>query len=954
MNRMYGAGARDPYQYWFDRVKQREDAAHTNATMAHSLMSLALIYEATSDTSYRDWYLAELDAYLDGRVAACRANPESACGPSFEALVSMDALWAEIPDAAKLKALEASSGINAFYWHSGNNDLEQDFAYHGAFGRGPAFAAAAMFQGDSILSHPDVATNPGRYSLNVDRYVAAIVEEMSSTGTFWQTENRIAGDPAYNSALPGDFGGMYDNFGYDTSEESWSIVLASAYSTFSGQDRLSGFLHDRYRGRYYQQFEIPHTETSYGSGANAYTARRLEVIWSTQTDWMMSPARDFLALTAWKYQDPHMQYYADRWRKEINVYGYDYYTTAIWWMLLFYDDSLAIAPPASQPTSRYFSGPGLVPMREHWNQDAAFAVFVAGEGISRRYEDANSFVLHRNGPVVVHAGARIRFNDDNNKHHWYHIHSISKNTMKIFDPAECFDVDNEGRITSLHSGTPLVDTDNMGGQLFEVGTSPQSGTYVAGSDGAREFRSSAAFPLGIWNTADIRKYEHVADSHTYAVGDASDAYTRKIDFYEREFVYLRPDAFVVFDRVTSADPAFVKAWNIHTVDEPVSSDPPTQTGQGMNRYADARQFTLVHDGNVTDLHLLVPVTNTVTVRGGDTILTTGRPVRSGVDLDGAHIEELEIPRWLELFAVGPDTTGNLVIDGDAEEGSNTTETIVFDGTHQTYQGTTYGFSISGSTLTDPDESWPTNRWVDYMLHPRGGSNPDFTIVANTATSLTVAGTIEPSGVWAYEIRRPMENTYLHWRRITRISTADMDVDCLTLSVPHYFDAEDAGGRLYAFAPHTDAQDDGYTKRTDLGQWTVDVSPAGPSALDNFLTVFSLRNPGESAARVELISGSGVSGALVGNRAVVFAEARAELTEAQFACPAAGEFDVLVMNLASNTTYYVAAGGTTVAVSTADNGGASAQTSAMGVLRAVVSCADVAPAAPANFRARPVQ
>ena len=46
-----------------------------------------------------------------------------------------------------------------------------------------------------------------------------------------------------------------------------------------------------------------------------------------------------------------------------------------------------------------------------------FAVFVAGEGISRRYEDANSFLLHRKTNMVPHAGARIRFNADNDKHH---------------------------------------------------------------------------------------------------------------------------------------------------------------------------------------------------------------------------------------------------------------------------------------------------------------------------------------------------------------------------------------------------------------------------------------------------------------------------------------------------------------------------------------------------------
>ena len=144
---------------------------------------------------------------------------------------------------------------------------------------------------------------------------------------------------------------MYDNFGYDSSEEAWSIFLVSAYSTFSGQDKLTGFLHDRYRGRFWQNFEIPHTESPGGSGVNQYTTRRLEVIWNTQTDWFTSPNRNTLALVASKYQDPYMHYYADRWRKIIHTYSYDYYTTDIWWMLLFYDDALSISPPATETFS---------------------------------------------------------------------------------------------------------------------------------------------------------------------------------------------------------------------------------------------------------------------------------------------------------------------------------------------------------------------------------------------------------------------------------------------------------------------------------------------------------------------------------------------------------------------------------------------------------------------------
>jgi hypothetical protein len=179
----------------------------------------------------------------------------------------------------------------------------------------------------------------------------------------------------------------------------------------------------------------------------------------------------------------------------------------------------------------------------------------------------------------------------------------------------------------------------------------------------------------------------------------------------------------------------------------------------------------------------------------------------------------------------------------------------------------------------------------------------------------------------------------------------MDIDNLTISVPHYFDSEDAYGNLYSFAPHTDGQDDGYRKRADYGQWTVDLSPIDSFELNNFLTVFALRNPAEPAAKVKLISGSNMQGALVGSRAAVFAKDKEELTQGQFSCPVVGSIDTLIMNLVPQTTYYFVSHGSYISLSTQNNGGASLQTSAMGVLHITVQCtsASLKPVAPGNLR-----
>ena len=727
IERMYGTKAREPYLSWFQRVQTREQSAQSDVSKTPNLMSLALLYKATNNSQYKTWYLNALETYLDSFVAMRQANAESQCGPSFACFTSMDIMWGDVPDSLKLKAFNASSGINAFFWHSGSNSPTRDFAYHSAIGTSQMFAFAALFDGDSILNHPDVIANPSVYSFDTSLFIKAMQEEFSATGTFWRTENRIAGDPTYNSALAGDFGGTYDNMAYDTAEESWSIFIASAYSTSLGVDKLTGFLHDQYRGRFYQNLGIPYTASVYGTGANQYKTHTMEIIWKTQTDGITGPAKNMLAITASKYKDPYMQYYADRWRKELNTYSYDYYTTEIPWMLCFYDDSIPIYLPSSNPTARYFSGPGIVSMRENWTDDASFAVFLAGEGLSRRYEDGNSFVLSRKGPVVVHAGARIRFNSDNNKHHWYHIRSISKNTLKIFDPDESFDVDSAGRITALHSGKKLIESDNVGGQLFETAVSSADKPY----EGTLGARSSSAFELGIWNTADITKFEHVDANYTYTVGDATEAYSKKIDFFERELVYLRPNAFVMFDRVQTPDANFRRFWSIHTVDEPVSTLPTSATGYGMKTYSNVKKFTISNSKNVTTLHTIFPSENVAVARGGDTVLTTGNALKNGVNVDGAKITQSDMPRWLELFATGVDTQGSVTIYGDADEGVNTSETVAFTGKTQIYQNTTYGATLSGNRLTDNAQNWETNKWAGYMLKLHCAGCGLYAISANT-------------------------------------------------------------------------------------------------------------------------------------------------------------------------------------------------------------------------------
>ena len=184
-------------------------------------------------------------------------------------------------------------------------------------------------------------------------------------------------------------------------------------------------------------------------------------------------------------------------------------------------------PAADWPLARNFEQMGLVTMRSDWSDEAVCAAFVAGGAVNQhRHYDQGHFILYRRGHLAVDSGDYgPRERNDHLAEYLYR--TVAHNAVLIQAPAEA------DSAPQVWGGTA---------RTLDGGQSAFAGKLLAFETG-REF--------------------------TYAATDATSCYdARKCKLATRQFVFVRPDLFVVCDRVTATRPEYAKRWLLHTVAEP--------------------------------------------------------------------------------------------------------------------------------------------------------------------------------------------------------------------------------------------------------------------------------------------------------------------------------------------------------------------------------------------------
>jgi hypothetical protein len=230
---------------------------------------------------------------------------------------------------------------------------------------------------------------------------------------------------------------------------------------------------------------------------------------------------------------------------------------------LAYDMDGVQIPPANEEKStapmvmaRHFPVGGLLFMRSGTDADSTRALFNIGSSLTshKTRGDENHFTIFRKGYLAIDAGYR---NDTWYAQVKYHHSSMAHNTMLIHDPAEKFQTDEaECRAAFERFHHAWADTPEQD-ELFK-----KHEPFLADAQGSQNK------PLG----GKCRAFS-TNEFYTYIAGDATKVYSaEKCREFNRQFIHIQPDAFIVFDRVESVNPDFRKEWLLHFLEEPAVNE----------------------------------------------------------------------------------------------------------------------------------------------------------------------------------------------------------------------------------------------------------------------------------------------------------------------------------------------------------------------------------------------
>jgi hypothetical protein len=196
-----------------------------------------------------------------------------------------------------------------------------------------------------------------------------------------------------------------------------------------------------------------------------------------------------------------------------------------------YDNIKPQSPPDDMRIARHFDNMGQIFMRSGSSSDDTYALFTAGGILTQhRHYDNNNFVIFKKGFLAMDTGTR----PEPGLHlPYYFCRTVAHNCITIKMPGEI--MPNYWGGPSLNE-EPAPPVPNDGGQ----------NSYIS----------------------EILAFDE-KEEYAYIASDATESYHNdKADLVLRQFIFLPPDHFVIFDRVNSSKAEYKKRWLLHTAKEP--------------------------------------------------------------------------------------------------------------------------------------------------------------------------------------------------------------------------------------------------------------------------------------------------------------------------------------------------------------------------------------------------
>ena len=257
----------------------------------------------------------------------------------------------------------------------------------------------------------------------------------------------------------------------------------------------------------------------------------------------------------------------------------------------------AVAGENELSRQRFFAGVGHLVMRDGWNPESTWIEFDCGPYFAKhQHLDQNQITIYHRGYLAIDSGAD--YTDTESPHYLnYYRRTVAHNSVLVYDPAEKFFWSDN-----------LLPAANDGGQRMD--SSRYWNTIRSPEDWSRT--------RDLWDLGAMRVVDHVPGQYHYAMGDASNAYSReKLRRFTREILYVPGHSVLfVFDRVVSKTPSFRKAWLLHGVNQPSVDQDSGQGTPGAQDFRNGKTFLFRDGAGELLVHSLLPKERVVTRRGG--------------------------------------------------------------------------------------------------------------------------------------------------------------------------------------------------------------------------------------------------------------------------------------------------------------------------------------------------